>query len=144
MSSPSPKYPWLSKVGLSLETCPHFLKNKLIFQKNVPSLKTEVFSPAGLWRKAARLPAAACCPCRVWVTAWSGSTRRRSCPSSRCRTSAQSCPEVRWTVQGPDPDPDPPNTTKHSHQVVTVGGSGAWLEYLALSNLFKRRSDSWS
>ena len=57
--------------------------------------------PAGPWRRAARLLVAACCPCRVWVTAWSGSTPRRSCRFSRCRTSAPSCPEVRGS--GSDP-----------------------------------------
>lgn len=55
--------------------------------------------PTGLWRRAPRPLAVACCQCRTWVTAWSVWTRRRSCRCSRCRTSAPSCLEVRRLIK---------------------------------------------
>lgn len=53
---------------------------------------------SGRWRTAASLQVGASCPCRAWVTASSGSTRRSGCRCSLFRMWGPSHPEVHRSV----------------------------------------------
>lgn len=53
---------------------------------------------SGRWRTAASLQVGASCPCRAWVTASSGSTRRSGCRCSLFRMWGPSHPEVQGSV----------------------------------------------